>query len=104
MMNGVTNYGMSMNSQVNFQGKNRAPKKQIKRLLNDIEKNITEQQRASQKRQNNLEVLINKLQKGELSSEEVLKEVARLLDEVQGKLKPPAYNTEIGQRFKDVFI
>ncbi len=100
MMNGVSSYGM-MNSQVNFQAKNRAPKKQI---LNDIKKIITEQQRAAQKRQNNLEVLMNKLQKGELSSEEVLKEVTRLLDEVQGKLKPPAYNTEIGQRFKDVFI
>lgn len=103
MMNGVSNYGMSMNSQVNFQAKGKPSNSQVRNLTSCIKENITREQKASEKQMNILEELINKLQNQEITSEEALKKITDLLEEVQGKLTPPLYETKIGQRFKDVF-
>ena len=103
-MNGVSSYGMGINSQVNFQAKSKLSNKQFKKMTNGIKENITKEQKTRQNQMNILEELLNKLQNQEITPEETLKKIAGLLDEVQGKLTPTPYGTEIGQRFKDVFV
>ena len=88
MMNGVSNYGMSMNSQVNFQGKNSSARK----TLNAV--------KTYQKRYNNAKMknfvkeldtktdeIMSKLKEGQITLNEALDAVMNLERSAQMQIK-----------------
>ena len=83
MMNGVSNYGMSMNSQVNFQGKG----KWFNKMTNGLKKCIAEEQRATQKSINTVSELFNEFKNGKINEKEMLKKLTEILEQIEGKTK-----------------
>ena len=87
MMNGVTNYGMSMNSQVNFQGKGKLSNKQCGKMFNGLKKYIAEEQKATQRSINTITELFNEFQNGKITEKEMLKKLTEILEQIEGKTK-----------------
>ena len=87
MMNGVSNYGMSMNSQVSFQGKGKLSNKQCEKMFNGLKKCIAEEQRATQKSINTVSELFNEFQNGKINEKEMLKKLTEMLEQIEGKSK-----------------
>lgn len=86
-MNGVSNYGMSMNSQVNFQGKRKLSNKQCEKMFNGLKECITEEQKATQKSINTVSELFNEFQNGKITGKEMLKKLTEILEQIEGKSK-----------------
>lgn len=86
-MNGVSNYGMSMNSQVNFQGKGKLSNKQHEKMFNGLKKYIAEEQRATQKSKNTVSELFNEFQNGKINEKEMLKKLTEISKQIEGKTK-----------------
>ena len=82
MMNGV-----SMNSQVNFQGKGKLSNKQCEKILNGLKKSITEEQKATQKSINTVGDIFNKFQKGEITEKETVENLTKILEQLEGIAK-----------------
>ena len=87
MMNGVSNYGMSMNSQVNFQSKGKLSNKQCKNMLNGLKECLAEEQRATQRSINTITELFNNFQKGEIGEKEMINKLTKMLEQIEGKSK-----------------
>ena len=87
-MNGVSNYGMSMNSQVNFQGKNSL----AKRTFNVVK---THQKRCHNAKMTNFvkelksktEEIMQRVKKGEITYNEALDAVMNLERSAQMQIK-----------------
>ena len=86
-MNGVSNYGMSMNPQVNFQAKSKSSRSQIRKMTNFIKENITREQKATQKSINTVSELFNEFQNGKINEKEMLKKLTEMLEQIEGKSK-----------------
>ena len=87
MMNGVSNYGISMNSQVNFQGKNKLPIKQIEKMTKGLKENITKEQKATQRSINTITELFNEFQNGKIGEKEMINKLTKMLEQIEGKSK-----------------
>ena len=85
MMNGVSNYGMSMNSQVNFQAKGKPSGSQVRKLTSGIKENITREQKATQESINTITELFNNFQKGEITEKEMTNKLIKMLEQIEGK-------------------
>ena len=76
MMNSVSNYGMSMNSQVNFQGKRINSKTlglNIKGQMNEIEKKLDPK----------VEEIMSRVKKGQITYSEALDALSNLLSQIK---------------------
>jgi len=86
-MNGVSNYGTAINSQVNFQGKGKLSNKQCEKLFNSLKKFIAEEQKATQKSINTISELFNEFQNGKITEKEMINRLAKMLEQIEGKSK-----------------
>ena len=81
-MNGVSNYGTAMNSQVKFQG-NKNPRKITPHVLKSFQKNITKEQKAAQESINTITELFNNSQKGEIPEKEMVNKLTKMLEQLK---------------------
>ena len=109
-MNNVSNYGLVMDSRVNFQGKTKIARSipKTKNLAELIKERTakTRRQDAVQKGLKSLEEFINKFQKGEITEKEFLKIISDMLKGYEPKLSAhnQRFDSEICKEFEDIFI
>lgn len=88
MMNGVTNYGMQMNSQVNFQSKRTTPKRVLNKIkTHPIQSNTVKIKKFEKEINPKIEEIMSKLKEGQITYSEALDALINLERSVPMQIK-----------------
>lgn len=85
MMNGVSNYGMSMNSQVNFQRKSHMKRKTLQELK--IYQNAVKKKNFEKELNTKVDEIMSKLKEGQITYSEALDAAMNLERSAQMQIK-----------------